>query len=222
MNELRNFISSEVRRILEGKETYAVYRVPARSRDLAADVFMDESGDMDVIQISDYETGKPIEGYSPEDEEKVIRAIRTGKAEKLEVKIEERSEHDPCWEGYTQVGMKTDENGNKVPNCVPTEDVPDAEGYQEEGVTEAVGSDPHQKLVRILANLGVRGARYDSATDAVLVKNDMESASIDNLKKNTADRWTMWSAEVRHKDGYDILKGSSLRELGREIERTLR
>jgi len=26
---------------------------------------------------------------------------------------------DPCWEGYEQVGMKEDENGNPVPNCVP-------------------------------------------------------------------------------------------------------
>ncbi|AFH21434.1 hypothetical protein OSG_eHP1_00020 [environmental Halophage eHP-1] len=33
---------------------------------------------------------------------------------------------DPCWEGYTMVGQKIDENGNEVPNCVPDEDVPDA------------------------------------------------------------------------------------------------
>ena len=26
---------------------------------------------------------------------------------------------DPCWDGYEQVGMKEDENGNPVPNCVP-------------------------------------------------------------------------------------------------------
>jgi len=34
---------------------------------------------------------------------------------------------DPCWEGYTMVGMKTDENGNEVPNCVPDDDVPEAD-----------------------------------------------------------------------------------------------
>jgi len=39
------------------------------------------------------------------------------------------AEEDPCQEGYTQVGMKT-QNGQPVPNCVPTEDVPDAEGYE--------------------------------------------------------------------------------------------
>ena len=37
----------------------------------------------------------------------------------------EYAEDDPCWEGYTQVGMKTDENGNRVPNCVPDDDVPE-------------------------------------------------------------------------------------------------
>jgi hypothetical protein len=31
----------------------------------------------------------------------------------------EKSEDDPCWDGYVQVGMKK-KNGNKVPNCVPS------------------------------------------------------------------------------------------------------
>jgi len=31
----------------------------------------------------------------------------------------------PCWDGYTMVGMK-EENGRMVPNCVPDDDVPDA------------------------------------------------------------------------------------------------
>jgi len=35
-------------------------------------------------------------------------------------------EDDPCWDGYTMVGQKVDENGNEVPNCVPDDDVDDA------------------------------------------------------------------------------------------------
>ena len=35
------------------------------------------------------------------------------------------NEEDPCWDGYTMVGKKTDENGNEVPNCVPEEDAED-------------------------------------------------------------------------------------------------
>jgi len=38
----------------------------------------------------------------------------------------ELDEDDPCWEGYTMVGMKT-ENGEEVPNCVPDDEVPDAD-----------------------------------------------------------------------------------------------
>jgi hypothetical protein len=29
---------------------------------------------------------------------------------------------DPCWDGYTQVGMKM-KNGKRVPNCVPAKGV---------------------------------------------------------------------------------------------------
>jgi hypothetical protein len=42
----------------------------------------------------------------------------------------EKEEEDPCWDGYTQVGMKT-QDGQEVPNCVPSDEVDDAEGYEE-------------------------------------------------------------------------------------------
>jgi len=28
----------------------------------------------------------------------------------------------PCWDGYEMIGMKTDDDGNEVPNCVPEDD----------------------------------------------------------------------------------------------------
>jgi len=37
-----------------------------------------------------------------------------------------KEDEDPCWEGYTMVG--TDENGD--PNCVPSDEVPDATGFE--------------------------------------------------------------------------------------------
>ncbi len=36
-------------------------------------------------------------------------------------------EDDPCWEGYTMVGMKQ-KDGEMVPNCVPDDDVENYEG----------------------------------------------------------------------------------------------
>jgi hypothetical protein len=46
-------------------------------------------------------------------------------------------EENPCWKGYTQVGMKT-KNGKEVPNCVPVKKgVKKAKGYQKESIEEA-------------------------------------------------------------------------------------
>ena len=45
------------------------------------------------------------------------------------------SEEDPCWKGYTQVGMKK-KNGREVPNCVPSKGVPKAKGYKKEEVEQ--------------------------------------------------------------------------------------
>ncbi len=42
-------------------------------------------------------------------------------------------EEDPCWKGYTQVGMKK-KNGKEVPNCVPSKGVPKAKGYKKEDI----------------------------------------------------------------------------------------
>lgn len=36
-------------------------------------------------------------------------------------KASNKTETNPCWEGYEKVGMKT-KKGKKVPNCVPTEE----------------------------------------------------------------------------------------------------
>ena len=43
------------------------------------------------------------------------------------------AEEDPCWKGYTQVGMKK-KGGREVPNCVPSKGVPKAKGYKKEEV----------------------------------------------------------------------------------------
>jgi hypothetical protein len=39
---------------------------------------------------------------------------------------------DPCWDGYTQVGMKM-KNGKKVPNCVPAKGVPKSKPKKKAG-----------------------------------------------------------------------------------------
>jgi hypothetical protein len=47
-------------------------------------------------------------------------------------------EENPCWKGYTQVGMKM-KNGKEVPNCVPVKKgVKKAKGYKKKNVSESV------------------------------------------------------------------------------------
>jgi hypothetical protein len=55
-----------------------------------------------------------------------------------EVELEEKD--DPCWKGYTQVGMKK-KGGREVPNCVPSKGVPKAKGYKKEEVEIEEGMD---------------------------------------------------------------------------------
>lgn len=55
---------------------------------------------------------------------------------------------DPCWEGYTQRGMKPGDNGGMVPNCVPVEKADDLfeDGddvvYETDSVEKADGYSP--------------------------------------------------------------------------------
>jgi hypothetical protein len=68
-------------------------------------------------------------------------------------------EENPCWKGYTQVGMKT-KNGKEVPNCVPVKKgVKKAKGYKKESVDEAVRM-PAQTGNNIFVTLSWRGKYY--------------------------------------------------------------
>ena len=49
--------------------------------------------------------------------------------EKMEQEFDEKT--SPCWDGYTQLGMKKNKKGRLVPNCVPIEkksDLKDPDG----------------------------------------------------------------------------------------------
>jgi hypothetical protein len=63
--------------------------------------------------------------------------------------VEEKD--DPCWKGYTQVGMK-DKGGREVPNCVPSKGVPKAKGYKKEEVEnieeKAPPGDKYERMVK--------------------------------------------------------------------------
>jgi hypothetical protein len=58
---------------------------------------------------------------------------KVGGSKGLPEEVEMVSEEDPCWKGYTQVGMKK-KGGREVPNCVPSKGVPKAKGYKKEDI----------------------------------------------------------------------------------------
>jgi hypothetical protein len=69
--------------------------------------------------------------------EKAVEDMKKTKAHADMVKAARKNfeefvaEEDPCWKGYTQVGMKK-KGGREVPNCVPSKGVPKAKGYKKE------------------------------------------------------------------------------------------
>jgi hypothetical protein len=67
------------------------------------------------------------------------------------------TEEDPCWKGYTQVGMKL-KNGKKVPNCVPSKGVSKAKNYKEENTTiEDLNGDSFAEIIDLIQPDPIKG-----------------------------------------------------------------
>lgn len=72
------------------------------------------------------------------------------------------NEEDPCWKGYTQVGMKK-KGGREVPNCVPSKGVPKAKGYKKEEVEiseRALGSSEKREKERLVKGMKKSAAGF--------------------------------------------------------------
>jgi hypothetical protein len=61
-------------------------------------------------------------------------------------------EEDPCWKGYTQVGMKK-KGGREVPNCVPAKGVEKAKGYKKEEIDLEEKAPPGAKFERMVKHI---------------------------------------------------------------------
>jgi hypothetical protein len=82
------------------------------------------------------------------------------KEEKLVDKIldELLEKKDPCWKGYTQVGMKM-KNGKEVPNCVPVKKgVKRAKGYRKESISiEDANGNTFAEVIDIIKPEPIKG-----------------------------------------------------------------
>ena len=87
-----------------------------------------------------------------EEEEEMDEVVASVLSDLEESRVNE--DEDPCWDGYTMVGMKQGENGEEVPNCVPEEDADNYDANESasltgEKVMEAVLQDQVQELSRL-------------------------------------------------------------------------
>jgi hypothetical protein len=98
----------------------AAHKVAAKRRKIEALTTSSNSNEADVAKRK---LGPTAELPKVKKEEKLVDKI-----------LGELQEEDPCWKGYTQVGMKK-KAGKPVPNCVPSKGVPKAKGYKKEDVT---------------------------------------------------------------------------------------
>lgn len=137
--------------------------------------------------------------------EKAVEAMKKTKAYADMVKAARKhfeefvAEEDPCWKGYTQVGMKK-KGGKEVPNCVPSKGVPKAKGYKkedfglEERKLDPTETKEKERLVKGLkksaadfkARYGKRAKSVMYATATKMAKDHMDTSKSD--RRYSAER----------------------------------
>ena len=92
--------------------------------------------------------------------------------------LKDIQEEDPCWKGYTQVGMKN-KGGKKVPNCVPSK----GNGYKEEVEIEEAVRLPATNGNIISVILSWRGRSYMTKMFFPQVKMPSRREVTDQIQK---------------------------------------
>jgi len=125
-------------------------------------------------------------------------------------------EENPCWKGYTQVGMK-EKNGKQVPNCVPVKKgVKKAKGYQKESIDEATRI-PAQTGNIISVTLSWRGKYYTIQIFFPQAKVPSRTEISDEIQKIYPDSRVVTYRVSELKQGEPIVyayKGGSAGKLG--------
>ena len=143
----------------------AAHKVAAKRRKIEALTTSSNSNEADVAKRK---LGKTTELPKVKKEERLVDKI-----------LGELQEEDPCWKGYTQVGMKK-KAGKPVPNCVPSKGVPKAKGNKKEDVNERADfwhPDPEQDR-----KLGGPGANQRAREDGVASKSTFTTKSNNKLR----------------------------------------
>jgi len=139
------------------------------------------------------------------------KAARTAKKEEVEVV----SEEDPCWKGYTQVGMKK-KGGREVPNCVPSKGVPKAKGYKKEDIEMLPEEDYDRLKDRRLEKGGMDGnTRYPTKPAAPMSAQDKEKhreaskKALELVKKSITAKYGAGALMGTKKESVNTVKKSN-------------
>ena len=124
------------------------------------------------------------------------------------VSMAAKADADPCWEGYTMVG--TDENGD--PRCVPDDDVPDAEGF--ENAVSMDGSGPPDGATP--KNAAGATSEQDSSMSDTDIKDRVDTieSSVSDIAETVG---TIKDAVDTDKQPGDDGGGDILRDLAAEL-----
>lgn len=95
-----------------------------------------------------------------------------------------KSEDDPCWDGYVQLGMK-DKDGRQVPNCVPKDEVDESvnESFHSPDGTP-IGVDSRHRPIKTNEEYS------DEVTLNITISNIDKSTAEDFLKMFAFMEWS--------------------------------
>ena len=145
--------------------------------------------------VDAYNEFAEADGFGPTDDGGVVEASA-------------KADEDPCWEGYTMVG--TDENGD--PRCVPDDDVPDAEGF--ENAVSMDGSGPPDGATP--KNAAGATSEQDSSMSDTDIKDRVDTieSSVSDIAETVG---TIKDAVDTDKQPGDGDAGDVLRDLAAEL-----
>ena len=184
--------------VLTMKDYNTIAHIKENHIAIAMGKMLDDEGGMVLTQLEQLERAiAMIRSYIGKDYEKQLPAwvqakitIATDYADTVGTYLLSKNEKvteakDPCWTGYTQVGMK-DKGGRQVPNCVPSKGVPKAKGYKEEvALDEEPSKRPSgaDKFRKFMANRDKQHTEFMKGIEGKSHAEKMQ-AMMDKIKSN--------------------------------------
>lgn len=149
------------------------------------------------IKVDDEDYDNTDYSYEDELDPMDMKKTESKRFKKKDI-LREEDEEDPCWKNYEMVGMKTDENGEEVPNCVPKDEVDEyaqspSQSFRQ-NQTDRIGEDNMMKYY---------GRYLDEDEKFVLDTGDEDSEPSDDEMGDEDMADTDMSDEETDEEGFD-------------------